>query len=72
MFFSIENVLPINRTKPADGISLRKGQLVWHLNFLEGAIAQKLVITHPAAVRVQSNPRTGKGCKRPTRPMNFP
>jgi len=43
MFFSSEDVFSIRRKKPAGGIDLRKSKLVRQLNFLERAIAQKLV-----------------------------
>src|SRR5438128_432348 len=71
MFFSYEDVLPSSRAEPASGIRLRQSQLVGDLDFLKRAIPQKLMVTDPAAVRIQSNPRTGEGCKCPARFSNF-
>ena len=71
MFFSVENVLPIGRTQPASGIGLRKGKLIWHLDFLKCVIAQKLMVAHPGSVRVQSNPGAGEHCKCPARFSQF-
>ena len=73
-----ENVLFLARmfsrsagAEPASGIDLRQGQLVGQLDLLKCAVAEELVIAHPAAVRVQANPDTGEDCKCPARFSNF-
>src|SRR5438094_10261635 len=71
MFFSCEDVLAVNRTKPASRIDLGQGELVGQLDFLKCAVAQKLMIADPAAVSIQSNPDAGEGCKRPSCFPNF-
>src|SRR6266403_5205123 len=70
MLFSFDDVLPISRSKPPGRIRLRKGKLVGHLNSLERDVPAELVITDPAAMRVQPNPGTRNGCERPACLLN--
>src|ERR1700758_4306585 len=71
MFLSRENILPVGQAEPARRIDLRQGEFVSQLDFLKRSIPQKLMVTDPAAVRIQSHPRKGEGCECPARFSNF-
>src|SRR6267143_1978458 len=71
MFLSPEHVIAISRTEPASRVDLRQRQLVGQMDSLKCAVPQKLMITNPAAVCIQSNPGTGQRCKCPARFSNF-